>query len=131
MSNLNEKATRAASRHLEHRGYNILEEEWASPAGTSGVIATEGDTLVFVDVNPRRDTDAGFPSEFPTAAERTRREMIALAYLAGHDVAEMPVRFDNIAMVVAGEDRALLRHHVGCLSAEAGLRIPEPLLEAA
>lgn len=131
MSNLNEKATRAASRYLEHRGYDILEEGRASPAGTSDVTATEGDTLVFVDVKARRDTDAGFPSEFPTAAERTRREMIAPAYLAGHDLGEMPVRFDNIAMVVAGEDRALLRHHIGCLSAEAGLRIPEPLLEAA
>lgn len=57
--------------------------------------------------------------------------MIALAYLSEHDMAEMAVRFDNIALVVMGEDRALLRHHIGCLSAEADLRIPEPLLEAA
>lgn len=33
MSNLNEKATRAASRCLEHRGCDILEEGWASPPG--------------------------------------------------------------------------------------------------
>ena len=66
MSNLNEKATRAASRYLEHRGYDILEEGWASPAGTSDIIATEGDTLVFVDVramwasrpSPRRPLSA-------------------------------------------------------------------------
>lgn len=127
MSNLNEKATRAASRYLEHRGYDILEEGWASPAGTSDIIATEGDTLVFVDVRARRDTDAGFPSEPPTAAERTRREMIALAYLSEHDMAEMAVRFDNIALMVVGDDRALLRHHIGCLSAEADLRAsPNP-----
>lgn len=131
MSNLNERATRAASRYLGLRGYDILEEGWASPAGTSDVIATEGDTLVFVDVKARRDTDKGFPERHVDAAERTRREMIALAYLAEHDVTEMPVRFDNIALVVMGEDRALLRHHIGCLSAEADLRIPEPLLEAA
>ena len=87
MSNLNERATRAASRYLGLRGYDILEEGWASPAGTSDIIATEGDTLVFVDVRARRDIDAGFPSEPPTAAERTRREMIALAYLSEHDMA--------------------------------------------
>ena len=131
MSNLNEKATRAASRSLEHRGYDILEEGWASPAGTSDIIATEGDTLVFVDVRARRDTDVGFPSEPPTAAERTRREMIALAYLSEHDMTEMAVRFDNIALMAVGDDRALLRHHIGCLSAEADLRIPESLPEAA
>lgn len=131
MSKLNEKATRAASRYLQQRGYGILEEGWTSPAGTSDVIATEGDTLVFVDVKARRDVDTGFPPEFPTAAERTRREMIALAYLSEHDVTEMSVRFDNIALVVMDGDRALLRHHVGCLTAEADMRIPEPLLEAA
>lgn len=131
MSNLNEKARKAASRYLEHRGYGILEMGWESPAGTADIIADEDGALVFVDVRARRDTDEGFPPEFPTAAERTRREMVALAYLAEHDVAEMAVRFDNIALMVVGESRALLRHHVGCLSAEADMRTPEPLLEAA
>lgn len=36
MSNLNEKATRAASRCLEHRGCDILEEGWASPSDPPG-----------------------------------------------------------------------------------------------
>lgn len=54
----------------------------------------------------RRGTDVGFPEERANATERTRREMIMLAYLAEHDLGEKPVRFDNIAMVVAAEDRA-------------------------
>lgn len=73
----------------------------------------------------------GFPAERADAAERTRREMIALAYLAEHDMGEMTVRFDNIALVVANGNRAMVRHHIGCLTADAGMRIPEPLLEAA
>ncbi len=61
MSNLNEKATRAASRYLKYRGYDILEEGWASPAGTSDVIATEGDTLVVGDVKARATPTRAFP----------------------------------------------------------------------
>ena len=57
--------------------------------------------------------------------------MIALAYLAEHDMGEMTVRFDNIALVVANGNRAMVRHHIGCLTVEADMRIPEPLLEAA
>ena len=131
MSNLNEKAKTAASRFLQHRGYEILETGWESPAGTADIIAEDCGTLVFADVRARRDIDRGFPSERLDADERTRREMIALAYLAGHDLGEMEVRFDNIALVVTGENRAMVRHHVGCLTAEADMRIPEPLLEAA
>ena len=131
MGNLNEKAKKAASRYLEHRGYDILEEGWSCPAGASDIIAEEDGTLAFIDVKARRDADKGFPEEYPTAAERTRREMIALAYLASHELDEMTVRFDNIAIVVMGESRALLRHHIGCLSAEADMRVPAPLLEAA
>lgn len=131
MSNLNEKAKTAASRFLWHRGYDILEEGWECPAGTADIIAEECGTLVFADVKARRDIDRGFPAERLDAAERTRREMIALAYLAEHDLGEMAVRFDNIAMVIAGENRAMVRHHIGCLTADADLHIPEPLLEAA
>lgn len=131
MSNLNEKAIMAASRFLQHRGYDVLEERWASPAGTADIIAEDCGTLVFADVKSRRDSDKGFPAERADAAERTRREMIALAYLAEHDFADVAVRFDNIALVLVGADRAMIRHHIGCLSAEADMRIPEPLLEAA
>lgn len=131
MSNLIEKAKTAASRFLQHRGYDILEVGWESPAGTADIIAEDCGTLVFADVKARRDIDRGFPAERLDAAERTRREMIALAYLAEHDLGEMAVRFDNIALVVAGGNRAMVRHHIGCLAAEAGMRVPEPLLEAA
>lgn len=46
MSNLNDKATKAASRYLEHRGYTVLETAWKCPAGTCDVIAEDGDAIV-------------------------------------------------------------------------------------
>lgn len=59
MSNLNDKATKAASRYLEHRGYTVLETAWKCPAGTCDVIAEDGGAIVFVDVSARRDGGKG------------------------------------------------------------------------
>ena len=112
MSNLNDKATKAASRYLEHRGYTVLETAWKCPAGTCDVIAEDGDAIVFVDVSARCDTDKGFPTERCSAGIRERREMVALAWFAEHeDAVDMAVRFDNIAMLVMGDSRAMIRHH--------------------
>lgn len=126
MSNLNEKATRTASRYLEHRGYDILEEGWASPAGTSDVIATDGDVLVFAEVAVTRDSGRGFPRERFDEASRAAREASALAYLAERDVADMMVRFDNICLTAFAEDHALIRHHANALG-EALLKHPSPI----
>ena len=96
MSNLNDKATKAASRYLEHRGYTVLETAWKCPAGTCDVIAEDGDAIVFVDVSARRDADKSFPSERCNAGVRERR-------------------FDNIALLVMGDSRAMIRHHLNVL----------------
>lgn len=40
-------------------------------------------------------------------------ELLAVSWLAENDFAEsVGVRFDKISMIVVGEDRALLRHHI-------------------
>ena len=44
------------------------------------------------------------------------REALAATWLAGNgdDYADTPVRFDEVAMMVVKENRALLRHHINC-----------------
>ena len=42
--------------------------------------------------------------------------MVALAWFAEHEEAvDMAVRFDNIAMLVMGDSRAMMRHHLNAL----------------
>lgn len=126
MSNLNDKATKAASRYLEHRGYTVLETAWKCPAGTCDVVAEDNDALVFVDVSVRRDAERGFPAEWSGEDVRDRRERIALAWLAEHEGAvDVPVRFDNIAMLVMGGSRAMIRHHVNALGASVEVSQPQ------
>ncbi len=126
MGNLNIRATEAAGRYLGHRGYTVLETGWTCPAGTADIVAEDGDAIVFADVASRSNAERGFPSESHSKKERARRESIAIAWLAEHeDVADRPIRFDNIALVVLGGDRAIIRHHINAFGADAAARIPE------
>lgn len=94
----------------------MLETAWKCPAGTCNVIAENDDAIVFVDVSARRDTDKGFPTERCGAGVRERREMVALAWFAEHEEAvDMTIRFDSIAMLVMGDSRAMIRHHLNAL----------------
>ncbi|WP_304426211.1 YraN family protein [uncultured Adlercreutzia sp.] len=126
MSNLSLKATKAASRFLEHRGYEVLETGWKCPAGTSDIVAEDGDVLVFVDVSARSSIDRGFPTDSCSRETRAHREMVALAYLAEHsDVTERPIRFDNVALLVVEPDRAMVRHHINALGEAVAQPQPE------
>ena len=87
MNDMKEKAMGAVKAFLERKGYEIVDEAW-------------------------HGTD-GFPE-----AHRARglREALAARWLAGNgdDYADTPVRFDEVAMMVVKENRALLRHHINC-----------------
>ena len=89
----------------------------SSLAGTPALHATHAaqgtpQGRAFVDATVRIGTD-GFPE-----AHRARglREALAARWLAGNgdDYADTPVRFDEVAMMVVKENRALLRHHINC-----------------
>ena len=62
------------------------------------------------------DNGNGFPDDGITEKKRNRLEKIALAYLAKLKEADLSVRFDQISIVVMGEDRAFIRHHIGAYS---------------
>lgn len=126
MSNLSIKANEAASRYLDHRGYTVLETGWTCPAGTADIVAKDGDVIVFADVSSRDSAERGFPSESRSKKIRAQRENIAIAWLAEHeDAVNEAIRFDNIALVVIGKDRAMIRHHVNALGTDEAALNPE------
>lgn len=83
------------------------------------IIALDEAAVVFVEVNARTGAEAGFPAEAGTEAKRAKFECTAIAYMAGYEETDVSVRFDIISMVVIGESRAMLRHHINVLSAES------------
>ena len=63
MSNfeLQEKAVQAATRFIERKGFELLETGWTSPEGTTiDLIASDEDSLVFIDVTATEYGEGGF-----------------------------------------------------------------------
>ncbi|MDU6011475.1 MAG: YraN family protein [Slackia sp.] len=118
-NNLIDRAVSASARYCELKGYEVLEQNW-SPEGSEEsipLIAYEDDTLVFIDVKARNGLD-GFIPESET--DREAMEILAAKYLAQTDLeSNVEVRFDIISMMVVGESRAMLKHHINAFSEAA------------
>lgn len=119
MSELRSKAIEVAGKFLAHRGYEVIETGWKSERGSAvDIVAKDEDDLVFCDVSARNGFERGIP-ESNDWASRERREIAAAAWLSEHcdddTLVDLPIRFDSIAMMVIGENRALVRHHINCL----------------
>lgn len=109
----------AATRYLQHRGYEILDRNWSCPAGEVDIIAKDESCIVFVEVKTRRNSSKGFPSEATSAAKRARYEKIALAYLQDSQLHDLQVRFDVVSLVVIASDKAMIRHHINAFCGSA------------
>ena len=112
------RGEQAAARYLRLMGFEILERNWVSPWGEADIIATDGDTLVFVEVKTRTNINKGFPSESVTPEKRRRYEMLAAWYLRDHGVLDISVRFDVIGILVVAKDRAMIKHYVNAFGQE-------------
>ena len=107
--NLHRKAIKVAESFFARQSYPQLagtgDEHWP------GAFMDEDDTLVFVSVKAKI---GDLPSE---KVSRKRAEKVASRYLSGLAyLDEFTIRFDCLSLNVLGNDRAFVRHHVGCLS---------------
>ena len=108
---LGDRGEDAAAAYLERAGLTVVERKWRCPAGEIDIVALDGPTVVLCEVKTRRTTGKGTPEDAVTPAKQRRYKRLARAYLQHAGVADVPVRFDVITLLVIAEDRALLRHH--------------------
>ena len=104
----------AIARYLQIRGHEILADKWAHGQDSVDFVIRDGDNgdLAFVVTQVSSDTGQGIPE---AAHDRKAFERIAAAYLAGSDVTDCTVRLDSVSLLVIGDDRAIIRHHVNVL----------------
>ena len=118
MSTLKDKAIQASVRYVERRGYEVIDVAYPLPGGEQiDIVAKDADTVVFIDVLARKDSAKGFPREDTSSRAREAREMSAIRWMQGcsDEYNDAPVRFDSVSLVVAGEHRAFIRHHINAL----------------
>lgn len=117
MKAFNKRADEAAAMFLSRRGYEIIERTWNEdePKEPIDIVAMDGDTLVFVIVKGRQSADAGFPE---SNLDRKTLEAYAIGWFQAHpdQPSDTPFRFDVVALVVVGSDKALIRHHINAMA---------------
>jgi putative endonuclease len=89
-----------AARHLEKKGYRIIEKNYRTKLGEIDLIAKDRDTIVFVEVKSRRSRQFGNPKAAVTPQKQRKISMVALQYLKATRRNNASARFDVAAVTV-------------------------------
>lgn len=103
---------KCAKKYLERQGYSILEQAWGYKKETIDLIVRDANTIAFVDVATKMNKQNGLPEEAILASKKKKFKAAAIEYLKKVSSSNnIEVRFDVIAILIVGPDRAFLRHH--------------------
>jgi putative endonuclease len=73
------------AEYLRERGYRIVASKYRCRYGEIDLIASDGETICFVEVKLRSNLGCGLPREYVTEAKKKRLRTTAQFYLASHD----------------------------------------------
>jgi putative endonuclease len=111
-----------AAEHLQAAGLRILDRNWRCSGGELDLVASDGRTLVFVEVKTRSSRAFGVPAEAVDARKASRVRRLAAHWIAAHrddedDTWWSAVRFDVVAVLrdryAAPGSRPDVEHLVG------------------
>jgi putative endonuclease len=88
-----------AAEFLQRQGLVLLLRNYRSRTGEIDLIMIDGQTLVFIEVKQRRDSQFGRPEEAVSRAKQAKLRRTAASYLQRHDrLQSRPCRFDVVAI---------------------------------
>jgi len=87
-----------AAQALEKRGYKIVARNFRARFGEIDIIATHGQTLVFVEVKTRHGQSFGSPKGAVGRAKQQKICLAAMEYLSATGQQSAPARFDVVAI---------------------------------
>ena len=95
----------AAERYLTITGRHIIYNDFLDRF----IVMEDDEGLALVDVFLKTDDMFG---GFPALKRDVFEDAIRKFFLQEHEPVDVPVRYDTIELIVCGEDRALVRHHI-------------------
>ncbi|MPZ48444.1 MAG: YraN family protein [Dehalococcoidia bacterium] len=98
---------RVAASHLEAKGYQILERNWATREGEIDLIVSRGSDLIFVEVRSRQGRSMGTPEESITGRKASHLRAAAAAYTQQHPDAPPNLRIDAVVIELDAKGRVL------------------------
>lgn len=101
-----------AARHLQRRGWTIVERNYRFGRREVDLVIRRGGVLAFVEVKTRAGDGYGSPLEAITWKKRREIEAVAAHFLASRCPGDVGVRFDAVAVTRTGVDRVVRIDHV-------------------
>jgi putative endonuclease len=110
-----------AIEHVIKQGYVLRARNWRTREGEIDIIASDGDTIVFIEVKTRTSKEFGLPEESLTDSKQRKLRRTALQYMDEHDLLDSLWRIDVIA-IEASSAREILRldHYLSAIEEEDG-----------
>jgi putative endonuclease len=110
---------KVAARHLEERGWQVLDRNWRGTGGELDLVALDGDVLVAVEVKTRSGDGFGHPAEAVTPIKLRRLRRLTGEWLERHGRAAgrrfREVRVDVVAVTLPRAGAARVEHLEGVL----------------
>lgn len=110
---LGRKGEMLAAEYLRQLDFVILSQNWRCREGELDIVATDGETLVVVEVKTRAGTKFGDPAEAVTEEKLARLRRITGQWLRAFRLTWCPVRLDVIAVLAAPSGELRLKHFPG------------------
>ena len=101
-SELGRRAEDFAVKLLEGKGYKIIDRNFRSRFGEIDIVATEGTTLVFVEVKARWSNKFGSPEEAVTPSKLWKIRKTAEYYALINSKTNQKMRIDVVALEING-----------------------------
>ncbi len=103
---------RYCEKFLKRQGLKTLTRNFFCRSGEIDLIAVDRDTtIVFVEVRTRADVSFGPPEASITNAKKKKLLRTARYFLATHNIADRPFRFDIVAIVLNESDQPQINHY--------------------
>ncbi len=92
-----------AYKKIKRLGYKKIIRNYRCPLGEVDLIATDGDTLVFIETKTRKGKSMGYAKEAVNARKRRQLSKVALSYMKANNCCDTKARFDVIAVNLKGD----------------------------
>ena len=103
---LGKRGEKLAEKFLKKQGFSICARNYRTRCGEIDIIAREKGVLVFVEVKTRSGMGYGLPAEAITPNKQKQISKAALEYLEKHKLFDCQARFDVVAVIDNGTDKA-------------------------
>jgi putative endonuclease len=107
---LGKRGEEIAQNYLQRKGLKIIAKRFRFQRGEIDLIASERDTLVFIEVKARRTGSLGLPEESVNERKQHQIRKIAEAYLALNKIEDVACRFDVISLVFDKREAYSITH---------------------